>query len=406
MLVLLLELVLYIAAVVFLIVGINAGFLPLVVLCVILLLLGWIPLCGLRVLKPQEALVLTLFGKYIGTLKGEGFYWVNPFCSSFNPAAKTKLNQSGDVDGGHKGTDLLAAMQGASAAVEVGGSKKISLKIMTLNNARQKINDCLGNPVEIGIAVMWRVTDTAKAVFNVDNYKEYLSLQCDAALRNIVRLYPYDVAPNVDTTGDGQADEGSLRGSSEVVAARIRDEIQAKVADAGLEIIEARITYLAYAPEIAAVMLQRQQASAIIDARKMIVDGAVGMVEMALERLAEKGTVELDEERKAAMVSNLLVVLCGNHAPSPSSTPAACIKRAALLLGGCHERQRQKAGAPAPVPQALRRHRRLGRGRFPLRQRPNRVSFDRVRAPAEKERQIRRRGDRRSARARSQVNKC
>ncbi len=317
MLVLLLELVLYIAAVVFLIVGINAGFLPLVVLCVILLLLGWIPLCGLRVLKPQEALVLTLFGKYIGTLKGEGFYCVNPFCTSFNPAAKTKLNQSGDVDGGHKGTDLLAAMQGASAAVEVGGSKKISLKIMTLNNARQKINDCLGNPVEIGIAVMWRVTDTAKAVFNVDNYKEYLSLQCDAALRNIVRLYPYDVAPNVDTTGDGQADEGSLRGSSEVVAARIRDEIQAKVADAGLEIIEARITYLAYAPEIAAVMLQRQQARAIIDARKMIVDGAVGMVEMALERLAEKGTVELDEERKAAMVSNLLVVLCGNRDAQP-----------------------------------------------------------------------------------------
>lgn len=147
--------------------------------------------------------------------------------------------------------------------------------------------------------------------------KEYLSLQCDAALRNIVRVYPYDVAPNVDTTGDGQADEGSLRGSSEVVAARIRDEIQAKVADAGLEIIEARITYLAYAPEIAAVMLQRQQASAIIDARKMIVDGAVGMVEMALDRLAEKGTVELDEERKAAMVSNLLVVLCGNHDAQP-----------------------------------------------------------------------------------------
>jgi len=317
MLVLLLELVLYIAAVVFLIVGIHAGFLPLVVLCVILLSLGWIPLCGLRVLKPQEALVLTLFGKYIGTLKGEGFYCVNPFCTSFNPAAKTKLNQSGDVDGGHKGANLLVAMQGSSAAVEVGGSKKISLKIMTLNNARQKINDCLGNPVEIGIAVMWRVTDTAKAVFNVDNYKEYLSLQCDAALRNIVRIYPYDVAPGIDTTGDGHADEGSLRGSSEVVAARIRDEIQAKVADAGLEIIEARITYLAYAPEIAAVMLQRQQASAIIDARKMIVDGAVGMVEMALERLNENKVVELDDERKAAMVSNLLVVLCGNRDAQP-----------------------------------------------------------------------------------------
>ena len=292
------------------------GFIPLAI-AVIYAIIGIFLFAGLKVLKPEEALVLTLFGDYIGTLKGEGFYWVNPFCSSFNPAAKTKLNQSGDVDGGHKGTDLLAAMQGASAAVEVGGSKKISLKIMTLNNARQKINDCLGNPVEIGIAVMWRVTDTAKAVFNVDNYKEYLSLQCDAALRNIVRVYPYDVAPNVDTTGDGQADEGSLRGSSEVVAARIRDEIQAKVADAGLEIIEARITYLAYAPEIAAVMLQRQQASAIIDARKMIVDGAVGMVEMALERLAEKGTVELDEERKAAMVSNLLVVLCGNHDAQP-----------------------------------------------------------------------------------------
>ena len=288
----------------------------LLVLSILVLALGWIPICGLKVLKPQEALVLTLFGRYIGTLKGEGFYFVNPFCTSVNPAAKTKLNQSADVDGGKNGIQaaLSAANQAASAEAL---SKKISLKIMTLNNARQKINDCLGNPIEIGIAVMWRVTDTAAAVFNVDNYKEYLSLQCDAALRNIVRIYPYDVAPGIDTTGDGQADEGSLRGSSEVVAGRIRDEIQAKVAEAGLEIIEARITYLAYAPEIAAVMLQRQQASAIIDARKMIVEGAVGMVEMALERLSENNTVELDEERKAAMVSNLLVVLCGNRDAQP-----------------------------------------------------------------------------------------
>ena len=164
---------------------------------------------------------------------------------------------------------------------------------------------------------MWKVNDTAKAVFNVDNYKEYLSLQCDAALRNIVRIYPYDIAPGVDTTGDGMADEGSLRGSSEEVALRIRNEIQSRVEFAGLEVIEARITYLAYAPEIAAVMLQRQQASAIVDARKMIVDGAVGMVEMALERLNENGVVDLDEERKAAMVSNLLVVLCGNHDAQP-----------------------------------------------------------------------------------------
>lgn len=287
----------------------------------LVLVLGWGWFCvwliaslfifaGLKVLKPQEAMVLTLFGNYVGTLKGEGFYWVNPFCSAVNPAAKTKLNQSGDVD---KANANMAANLNTAEVV----SKKISLKIMTLNNSRQKINDCLGNPVEIGIAVTWRVLDTAKAVFAVDNYKEYLSLQCDSALRNIVRLYPYDVSPDVDTTGDGKADEGSLRGSSEVVAARIRDEIQSKVESAGLEIVEARITYLAYAPEIAAVMLQRQQASAIIDARKMIVDGAVGMVEMALERLNESGMVELDEERKAAMVSNLLVVLCGNHDAQP-----------------------------------------------------------------------------------------
>ena len=271
--------------------------------------IGWIPLCGLRILKPQEALVLTLFGKYIGTIKGEGFYAVNPFCVAVNPAAKTKLNQSGDVDKSApmSATEMKMAML----------DKKISLKIMTLSNNRQKINDCLGNPVEIGIAVTWRVVDTAKAVFNVDNFKEYLSLQCDSALRNIVRVYPYDVAPGVDTTGDGVEDDGSLRGSSEVVAARIRDEIQKRVDEAGIEIVEARITYLAYAPEIAAVMLQRQQASAIIDARKMIVDGAVGMVEMALEKLNENQIVHLDEERKAAMVSNLLVVLCGNKDAQP-----------------------------------------------------------------------------------------
>lgn len=288
-----------------------------VVVCSAWVLVGWLPFAGLRILKPQEALVLTLFGKYIGTLKTEGFYFINPFCSSVNPAAKTRLNQSGDVDGGAGKALLSISAQAAAAQSLELANKKISLKIMTLNNNRQKINDCLGNPVEIGIAVMWRVVDTAKAVFNVDNYKEYLSLQCDSALRNIVRIYPYDIAPNVDTTGDGVADEGSLRGSSEIVAARIRDEIQQKVTGAGLEIIEARITYLAYAPEIAAVMLQRQQASAIVDARKMIVDGAVGMVEMALERLSEKNTIVLDEERKAAMVSNLLVVLCGNHDAQP-----------------------------------------------------------------------------------------
>ena len=283
-------------------------------ICVAYVCIAWIGFLGLKILKPQEALVLTLFGKYIGTIKGDGFYYVNPFCGAVNPAARTELNQSGDV----KKVPVAAATNNGMVAVSaVDGGKKLSLKIMTLNNNRQKINDCLGNPIEIGIAVTWRIVDTAKAVLNVDNYKEFLSLQCDTALRNIVRVYPYDVAPNVDTTGDGLADDGSLRGSSEIVAGKIRDEIQKRVEEAGIEIVEARITYLAYAPEIAAVMLQRQQASAIIDARKMIVEGAVSMVEMALERLAENKTVELDEERKAAMVSNLLVVLCGNRDAQP-----------------------------------------------------------------------------------------
>ncbi len=287
---------------------------PMLVVGVIWLCVGFLPFLGLKVIKPQEALVLTLFGTYVGSLKESGFYYVNPFCTAVNPAATTKLSQSGDAE---VKTDAVAVAAAAAQAAASMPSKKVSMKVMTLNNNKQKINDCLGNPVEIGIAVMWRVVDTAKAVFAVDNYKEYLSLQCDGALRNVVRMYPYDVAPGVDTTGDGIADEGSLRGSSEVVAERIRNEIQEKVADAGLEILEARITYLAYAPEIAAVMLQRQQASAIVDARKMIVDGAVGMVEMALEKLNEKDLVNLDEERKAAMVSNLMVVLCGNKDAQP-----------------------------------------------------------------------------------------
>ena len=325
MAVLLLTVLLYLAGIAAMILGGIFGFdkgqgwgVALFVVGIVWVGVGWFPALGLKVLKPQEALVLTLFGKYIGTLKEEGFYFVNPFCVAVNPAAKTKLNQSGDVDGGAQSNALLNVALGKSVdATAQMPNKKIALKAMTLSNSRQKINDCLGNPVEIGIAVIWKVVDTAKAVFNVDNYKEYLSLQCDSAVRNIVRIYPYDVAPGVDTTGDGVADEGSLRGSSELVAQRIRDEIQQKVSEAGIEIVEARITYLAYAPEIAAVMLQRQQASAIIDARKMIVDGAVGMVEMALERLSENHTVELDEERKAAMVSNLLVVLCGNRDAQP-----------------------------------------------------------------------------------------
>ncbi|MDD3823858.1 MAG: SPFH domain-containing protein [Sphaerochaetaceae bacterium] len=258
---------------------------------------------GLKVLKPNEALVLTLFGRYYGTLRGEGFYFVNPFVTGVNPTAK------------HDQASSNAAEKPAAATAKYGSytitipNKKLSLKAMTLNNDKQKINDSLGNPIIIGIVVIWKVVNTAKAVFNVDNYVEYLSIQCDSALRNIVRLYPYDAS---DDEG-----EKSLRGSSLEVAERLKEEIQAKMTIAGIEIIEARITHLSYAPEIAAAMLQRQQASAIIAARQMIVEGAVGMVEMALEQLSKKEVVTLDEERKASMVSNLLVVLCGNRDAQP-----------------------------------------------------------------------------------------
>ncbi len=256
---------------------------------------------GLKILKPNEAYVLTLFGKYYGSLKGAGFYWVNPFCTSVNPVAEAERPSFLTV--------LTESSKTKKPQNQSVTNKKISMKAMTLSNEKQKINDELGNPIEIGIVVIWRVVNTAKAVFNVENYKEYLSMQSDSALRGIVRLYPYDTAEG--------GDEKSLRGSSQEVAEKIKVAIQDKVNVAGLEIVEARITHLAYAPEIAAAMLQRQQAAAIIDARKMIVDGAVGMVEMALAKLSDNEVVQLDEERKAAMVSNLLVVLCGNKDAQP-----------------------------------------------------------------------------------------
>ena len=268
-------------------------------------ILSPILLGGLKVLKPKEALVLTLFGKYYGTLKGPGFFFVNPFVTPVNPS--TAATTSGSL----AEQAASSAKGGEGHASSAKRDKRISLKAMTLNNDKQKINDKLGNPIIIGIVVIWRVVNTAKAVFNVDNYTEFLSIQCDSALRNIVRLYPYDLT---DDDGDN---ERSLRGSSQEVADSLKAEIQSKVDMAGLEIVEARITHLAYAPEIAAAMLQRQQASAVVDARQMIVDGAVGMVEMALNKLNENDIVHLDEERKAAMVSNLLVVLCGNKDAQP-----------------------------------------------------------------------------------------
>ena len=278
---------------------------PVLILGIVLVVALLIMLAGLKVIKPNEALVLTLFGKYYGTLREPGFYFVNPFASAINPTMEGKAAEAAINEEAAKGNIMLTAPKKDSAS-----GKRLSMKALTLNNGKQKINDLMGNPIEIGVVVIWRVANTAKAVFNVDDYMEYLSIQTDSALRNIVALYPYDIA------GEGE-DEQSLRGSSKKVADELKAEIQTKVEIAGLEILEARITHLAYAPEIAAAMLQRQQASAIIDARKMIVDGAVGMVEMALERLNENNVVELDEERKAAMVSNLLVVLCGNKDAQP-----------------------------------------------------------------------------------------
>ena len=277
------------------------------VICVLsfvyLCLIGPLLFGGLKVLNPNEAYVLTLFGKYYGTLKGPGFFFVNPFVTSSNPlksGSKMESFAEAMTDSGKKSKE-----EKKSPSV----NNKISLKAITLNNGKQKINDKLGNPIEIGIVVIWRVTNTARAVFNVENYQEFLSIQCDSALRNIVRMYPYDVP--------GEEDETSLRGSSQEIAFKLKEAIQEKVEIAGLEISEARITHLAYSPEIAAAMLQRQQATAIIDARATIVEGAVGMVENALNKLNEDDIVQLDEERKAAMVSNLLVVLCGNKDAQP-----------------------------------------------------------------------------------------
>lgn len=244
------------------------------------LLVDAVLIIGFKLLQPNEAYVFTLFGKYYGTLKRDGFFWVNPFCNAVNPAKIT-----------------------------LGSARKLSLKAMTLNNDKQKVNDEEGNPIEISVVVIWRITNTARAVFNVENYAAYISTQCDAAIRQVARQYPYDVSTN--------GDEKSLRGSAQEVADILKDEIQTRVDMAGIEILEARISHLAYSPEIAAAMLQRQQASAIIAARQKIVEGAVSMVQMALNKLSEENIVELDDERKAQMVSNLLVVLCGNRDAQP-----------------------------------------------------------------------------------------
>ena len=275
-------------------------------------MLGWLLFgllfAGLKVIHPNEARVFTLFGLYYGTVKNAGFFYVNPFCMSFSPSYNaTKAEAALGVK--------ETAKQGISAATTVSSTKAVSMKKQTLDNRRQKVNDILGNPIIIGAIVIWYVENPTQAVFSVENYQEYLSIQTDSTIRNVSRLYPYDVFSE-DENLDGVR-EKTLRGSALEIADTMKTELQKRVSAAGLVIEEVRITHLAYAEEIAMAMLQRQQAAAIIAARAKIVDGAVGMVKMAIDKLGEDNIILLDEERKAAMVSNLLVVLCGNRDAQP-----------------------------------------------------------------------------------------
>jgi len=223
---------------------------------------------GLTVVNPNEAKVVTLFGVYKGSIKAAGFWWVNPLTTR----------------------------------------RRVSLRVRNFESGKLKVNDRDGNPVEIAAVVVWRVVETFEAIFNVDDYEHFVHVQTESAVRNLATTYPYDAHE------EGQI---SLRLSAGEIAERLRHEIQERLTRAGVEVIESRISYLAYAPEIASAMLRRQQASAVVAARAKIVEGAVGMVEMALDELSRKHVVELDEERKAAMVSNLLVVLCSEHNVHP-----------------------------------------------------------------------------------------
>jgi hypothetical protein len=234
-----------------------------------LILLSALTAAGLFTVQPNQAVVLILFGTYVGTVRQSGWWWTNPF--------NTK--------------------------------KRISLRVRSLNGQTIKVNDAMGNPVEIAAVVVWKVRDSAMATFDVENFESFVAVQSETAVRHLATEYPYD--------SEGTDDTISLRGSIDKVSEFLRSELQQRLQPAGVEIVEARLSHLAYAPEIAGAMLQRQQAAAIIAARQRIVDGAVGMVEMALHRLAANNVVELDDERRAAMVSNLLVVLCGERAATP-----------------------------------------------------------------------------------------
>ena len=249
---------------------------------------------GLFTLQPNEARVLVLFGKYRGTVKKDGFHWANPFSV-------------------HRGPFVTVTPQGKDQAPSVRSSHKyrVSLRIRNFETQTLKVNDQRGNPIEIGTVVVWRIEDTAKALFDVDEYENYVQVQSESAVRHLANTYPYD------HSDDMPGEEQTLRGNTQTIGEALEKELQERLSKAGVVVSEARLTHLAYAPEIASVMLRRQQAEAIIAARKKIVHGAVSMVEMALAELSEKKVVDLDEERKAAMVGNLLVVLCGEAQAEP-----------------------------------------------------------------------------------------
>ncbi len=268
-LILLLSFLILIVSVVLFIIGVTTGLDILIVVGILIFIVYVFVLPGFFTIQPNEAMVLILFGRYIGTVKNSGWHWANPFYTK----------------------------------------KKISLRSRNINGEKIKVNDEMGNPIEIAAVIVWRVENTAEAVFDVDNYVDYVNVQSESALRHLAGMYPYDNTEDTHTI--------SLRGSADEVAEALKNELQQRLGKAGVIVEEARLSHLAYAPEIAAAMLQRQQAAAIIAARQKIVEGAVGMVQMALTKLSENEIVELDEERKAAMVSNLLVVLCGEKNTQP-----------------------------------------------------------------------------------------
>jgi len=257
----------------------------------VVLLFGIICSSGFFTLQPNESRVLVLFGDYKGTVRKEGFHWGNPFYS-----------------GGVSKASISTAGEHITVQAKRNPRMKVSLRARNLNGERLKVNDKNGNPIEIAAVVVWRVQDTAQAMFDVDDYEDYVSVQAESAVRHLGSQYAYD---------HGEAHEVTLRSGTEEVTAALQAELQERLSRAGVVVEEARLTHLAYSPEIAQTMLRRQQADAVLAARQKIVQGAVGMVEMALAELAKRGVVELDPERKAAMVSNLMVVLCGESDAKP-----------------------------------------------------------------------------------------